>query len=425
MINFARENDGRVRSPRTNTTGEESTLMPAQVVTQKSRGFICVNAHPEGCARNVERQVAAAGAVVKGARRPGIRNALVIGGSTGYGLASRVALGWGYGASTLGVFFERAPEGDRTGTAGWYNTVAFHRSAQRDGLRAASLNADAFSDQAKQTACEILKREMGPVDLVVYSLASPKRLHPRTGVVHNSVLKPIGKAYTNKTIDLSTRKIQEITVQPASEQEIADTVAVMGGEDWKFWIETLAAEGLLAEGARTVAYSYIGPTLTWPIYWDGTIGRAKIHLEKTAAELDDQLAGRVKGQAWISVNKAIVTQASAAIPVVPLYMSLLFKVMKQEEIDEDAAGQMRRLYLDVCTPGKTLVLDGNHRIRMDDREMRADVQAEVAMLWPQVTSENLLEVSDFAGFDRGFKNLFGFDVEGVDYSKPVETDVRW
>ena len=389
-----------------------------------------MNAHPEGCARNVERQVAEARAAVTRAGagqipRAGIRNALVIGGSTGYGLASRVALAWGYRAATLGVFFERPPEGDRTATAGWYNTAAFHRLAQRDGLKAASLNADAFSDEAKRAACEILKRELGPVDMVVYSLAAPKRLHPRTGVTHNSVLKPIDYAYTNKTIDLGTKKVHEITVQPATEQEIADTVAVMGGEDWKFWIETLLAEGLLAEGARTVAYSYIGPTLTWPIYWDGTIGRAKLHLEKTASELDALLSSRVKGNAWISVNKAIVTQASAAIPVVPLYMSLLFKVMKEEGIDEDAAAQMRRLYLDVHMPGKIPVLDGDHRIRLDDREMRADVQAEITLLWPQVTTDNLLEISDFAGFDRGFKNLFGFEVEGVDYSKPVETNVRW
>jgi len=398
--------------------------MPQQVVTQRSRGFICVNAHPEGCARNVERQVAEAQAAAP-ARLAGIRNALVIGSSTGYGLASRVALGWGYGARTLGVFFERPPEGERTATAGWYNTVAFHRLAQRDTLHAASLNADAFSDEAKQAALEILKREMAPVDLVVYSLASPKRVHPRTGVTHNSTLKPIGKAYTNKTIDLATRKIQEITVDPASELEIADTVAVMGGEDWKFWIATLLAEGLLAEGARTIAYSYIGPTLTWPIYWDGTIGRAKLDLEKTATELQALLTRRVRGDAWISVNKAIVTQASAAIPVVPLYMSLLFKIMQQKGMDEDAAAQMRRLYLQVQAPGQEIILDDARRIRLDDRELRADIQAEVAMLWPQVNSENLLELSDFVGFDRGFKNLFGFEVEGVDYSKPVETVVGW
>jgi len=400
--------------------------MPAQVVTQRSRGFICVNAHPQGCTHNVERQVEEVRAAQGShGRLSGVRNALVIGASTGYGLASRVALAWGYGARTLGVFFERPPDGDKTATAGWYNAAAFHRLAQRDGLNAASLNTDAFSDEGKRAAIEILKREMTPVDLVVYSLASPKRVHPRTGVTHSSTLKPIGKAYTSKTIDLGTKKVQEITVQPATEQEIADTVAVMGGEDWRFWIEALLEEGLLAEGARTIAYSYIGPTLTWPIYWDGTIGRAKLDLEKTAAGLDTLLGSRVKGTAWISVNKAIVTQASAAIPVVPLYISLLFKVMKEEGIDEDAAAQMRRLYLDMHTPGKVPVLDGDHRIRLDDREMRADVQAEVSLLWPQVTSENLLEISDFAGFDRGFKNLFGFDVEGVDYSKPVETDVRW
>jgi len=243
--------------------------------------------------------------------------------------------------------------------------------------------------------------------------------------VHNSVLKPIGSAYTNKTIDLASKKIQEITVPPASDQEIADTVAVMGGEDWRFWIEALAAEGLMAPGARTVAYSYIGPQLTWPIYWDGTIGRAKHHLEETAAQLDARLASAGGGHAWISVNKAIVTQASAAIPVVPLYMSLLFKAMKQHGTDEDAGAQMRRLFLEVLRPGKDPGLDEARRIRLDDREMRPEVQAEVAALWPQVTTENLLELSDFAGFERGFKNLFGFDVEGVDYSQPVETDLRW
>ena len=400
--------------------------MPAQVVTQRSRGFICVNAHPEGCAQNVERQVND----VQKAQRPSAaanapRNVLVIGASTGYGLASRVALAWGYRAKTLGVFFERAPEGDRTATAGWYNTAAFHRLAKRDGLHAASLNTDAFADDAKRAAIEILKREMGPVDLVVYSLASPKRTHPRSGVTHNSTLKPIGKAYTNKTIDLGSKKIQEVTIQPATEQEIADTVAVMGGEDWKFWIEALAAEGLLAQGARTVAYSYIGPTLTWPIYWDGTIGRAKLDLEKTAAELEAMLGKKVGGHAWISVNKAIVTQASAAIPVVPLYMSLLFKVMKRAGLDEDAAAQMRRLFLELLAPGKAPATDSARRIRVDDREMRPEVQAEVSRLWPQVTTESLAELSDFAGFDRGFKNLFGFEVEGVDYAKPVETDVTW
>lgn len=400
--------------------------MPRQVVTQRSRGFICINAHPEGCARNVERQVEQARTFRPQTKADAAvpRRALVIGASTGYGLASRVALAWGYGARTLGVFFERPPEGDRTATAGWYNTAAFHRLAQRDGIFAASLNTDAFSDEAKRAAMDIIRRELAPLDLVVYSLASPRRTHPRTGAVHNSVLKPIGSAYTNKTIDLATKKIYEITVPPATDQEIADTVAVMGGEDWRFWLEALAAEGLLAPGARTVAYSYIGPELTWPIYWDGTIGRAKHDLEDTAAKLEARLA-TTGGHAWISVNKAIVTQASAAIPVVPLYMSLLFKAMKQRGTEEDAAGQMRRLFLEVLAPGRAPALDEARRIRLDDREMRPEVQKEVAELWPQVTTENLLELSDFAGFERGFKNLFGFDVEGVDYAQPVETDVQW
>jgi len=398
--------------------------MPAQVVTQRSRGFICINAHPEGCALVVERQVAEACAA---ASTPvaGVRNALVIGGSTGYGLASRVALAWGCGARTAGVFFERAPEGDRTATAGWYNTVAFHRAAARDGLFATSLNGDAFSDDVKRATVDVIRRDLAPLDLVVYSLASPRRVHPRTGVVHNSTLKPIGAPYTNKTIDLSSKKVFEITVPPASEAEIVDTVAVMGGEDWRMWMEMLLEQGLLAQGARTLAYSYIGPELTWPVYRDGTIGRAKLDLEKTAGDLDALLTQRVGGHAWVSVNKAIVTQASAAIPVVPLYMSLLFRVMQQKGTDEDAAAQMRRLFFEVLAPGRAVATDNARRIRLDDREMRGEVQTEVAALWPRITTENLMELSDFAGFERGFRNLFGFAVDGVDYAQSVETELHW
>jgi enoyl-[acyl-carrier protein] reductase/trans-2-enoyl-CoA reductase (NAD+) len=398
--------------------------MPEQVVTQRSRGFICVNAHPAGCARIVERQVADAVAAAPDGLQ-GVRNALVIGSSTGYGLASRVALAWGYRARTMGVFFEREPEGERTATTGWYNTVAFQRLAARDGMFAASLNGDAFSDEAKRSALEVIRREMAPVDLVVYSLAAPRRVHPRTGAVHNSTLKPIGAPYTNKTIDLASKNVYAITVPEASDREIADTVAVMGGEDWRMWIELLRDEGLLAEGARAIAYSYIGPELTWPIYRDGTIGRAKLHLEKTAAELDALLERRLGGHAWVCVNKAIVTQASAAIPVVPLYMSLLFRLMRERGTDEDSAAQMRRLFLDVLPRGSGVALDDGRRIRMDDREMRPDLQAEVAALWPRVATENLLEITDFAAFERGFSNLFGFAVDGVDYSEPVETDVSW
>ncbi len=399
-------------------------VMAPQVVMQRARGFVCVNAHPEGCFRNVERQVAE----VRGdlpVPVAGPKNVLVLGSSTGYGLASRVAAAWGFGARTLGVFFERPPEDSRTGTAGWYNTVAFHRLATRDALYACSLNGDAFADEVKRAAAEIIRREMGPIDLCIYSLAAPRRTHPRTGVVHNSTLKSIGAAYTNKTIDLSSRKVVEVTIPPATEREIADTVAVMGGEDWRMWAEMLLDEGLLAPGARTLAYSYIGPELTWPIYWHGTIGRAKEDLEKTAHQLDGLLATRLGGHAWISVNKAVVTQASAAIPVVPLYMSLLFRVLRQRQLDEDTAAQMRRLFFGSLAAGKEIVTDEVGRIRLDDREMRPDVQAEVAALWPHVTTENLLEISDFTAFERAFRNLFGFEVEGVDYSQPTETDLHW
>lgn len=399
-------------------------VMAPQVVMQRARGFVCVNAHPEGCFRNVERQVAE----VRGdlpVPVAGPKNVLVLGSSTGYGLASRVAAAWGFGARTLGVFFERPPEDSRTGTAGWYNTVAFHRLATRDALYACSLNGDAFADEVKRAAAEIIRREMGPIDLCIYSLAAPRRTHPRTGVVHNSTLKSIGAAYTNKTIDLSSRKVVEVTIPPATEREIADTVAVMGGEDWRMWAEMLLDEGLLAPGARTLAYSYIGPELTWPIYWHGTIGRAKEDLEKTAHQLDKLLATRLGGHAWISVNKAVVTQASAAIPVVPLYMSLLFRVLRRKQLDEDTAAQMRRLFFGALTAGKEVVTDKAGRIRLDDREMRPDVQAEVAALWPRVTTENLLEISDFSAFERAFRNLFGFEVEGVDYSQPTETDLHW
>ena len=399
-------------------------VMAPQVVMQRARGFVCVNAHPEGCFRNVERQVAE---LRRDLPMPvaGPKNVLVLGSSTGYGLASRVAAAWGFGARTLGVFFERPPEDSRTGTAGWYNTVAFHRLATRDALYACSLNGDAFADEVKRAAAEIIHREMGPIDLCIYSLAAPRRTHPRTGVVHNSTLKSIGAAYTNKTIDLSSRKVVEVTIPPATEREIADTVAVMGGEDWRMWAEMLLDEGLLAPGARTLAYSYIGPELTWPIYWHGTIGRAKEDLEKTAHQLDKLLATRLGGHAWISVNKAVVTQASAAIPVVPLYMSLLFRVLRQRQLDEDTAAQMRRLFFGSLAAGKEIVTDEVGRIRLDDREMRPDVQAEVAALWPHLTTENLLEISDFTAFERAFRNLFGFEVEGVDYSQPTETDLHW
>jgi len=398
--------------------------MPLQIIKRRSRGFVCVNAHPEGCRRNVERWIAGVkGKISAGQNAP--KNVLVIGASTGYGLASRIAAAWGYGAKTLGVFFERPPEGDKTATAGHYNTVALHSIAKRDGLYAASINGDAFSDEIKRAAAEIIRKGMAPVDLVIYSLASPKRTDPRTGKMHSSVLKPVGQAYTNRTIELDSEKVMSVTLQPANNDEIADTVAVMGGDDWRRWMDMLLGEKLLAPGARTLAYSYIGPEITWPIYRDGTIGQAKKDLERAAKDLDAALAKQLGGNAWVSVNKAVVTQASAAIPVVPLYLSLLPLVMKKKNLDEGPLEQMRRLFTDFLCAGHAPKLDEARRLRLDDREMRSDVQAEVAALWPQVTTENLRELTAFAGFQREFRGLFGFEVEGVDYEQPTETDLRW
>jgi enoyl-[acyl-carrier protein] reductase/trans-2-enoyl-CoA reductase (NAD+) len=398
--------------------------MPKQIIKRRSRGFICVNAHPEGCLRNVERWIAGVKGKISGGQNAP-KNVLVIGASTGYGLASRIAAAWGYGAKTLGVFFERPPDGDKTATAGHYNTFALHSIAKTDGLFAASINGDAFSDEIKRAAAEMIRKEMAPIDLVIYSLASPKRTDPRTGKVHNSILKPVGHAFTNRTIELDSEKVVSVTLQPANEDEIADTVAVMGGEDWRRWMEMLLEEKLLAPGARTVAYSYIGPEITWPIYRDGTIGHAKKDLERAASDLDGALAKQLGGNAWVSVNKAVVTQASAAIPVVPLYLSLLPMVMKKKNLEEGPLEQMRRLFTDFLCTGSAPKLDESRRIRLDDREMRADVQSEVSALWPQVTTENLRTVSDFAGFQREFRGLFGFEVEGVDYEQPTETNLTW
>jgi enoyl-[acyl-carrier protein] reductase/trans-2-enoyl-CoA reductase (NAD+) len=398
--------------------------MPPQTIKRRSRGFICVNAHPLGCHRNVENWVAGIkGKVPPGQNTP--KNVLVVGASTGYGLASRIAAAWGYGAKTLGVFFERPPEGDKTATAGYYNTVALHALAKSEGLYAASINGDAFSDDIKRAAAEAIRKDMAPIDLVIYSLASPKRTDSRNGKTYSSALKPVGQAYSNRTIELDSEKVVDVTLQPASEAEVADTVAVMGGEDWRRWMDMLLEEKLLAPGARTLAYSYIGPEITWPIYRDGTIGQAKKDLERVAKELDSALANRLGGNAWVSVNKAVVTQASAAIPVVPLYLSLLPLAMKKKSLDEGPLEQMRRLFTDFLCTGSAPKLDEARRLRLDDREMRAGVQADVSALWPQVTTENLRQVSAFAEFQREFRGLFGFEVAGVDYEQPTETDLRW
>lgn len=370
----------------------------------------------------VERQIGA-----MSAGRPsglsGPQNVLVVGASTGYGLATRIAATWGFGAKTLGVFFERPPEGNRTATAGYYNSAAFHRRARRDGIYAASVNGDAFSDGAKRETAAVIRKDLGKLDLVVYSLASPRRGHPRDGRTYQSALKPIGQSYTGKTVDLSTRIVADVTVEPASQPEIDETIAVMGGEDWQWWIELLLDENLLADGARTLAYTYVGPKVTWPVYRDGTIGVAKKHLADTARRLDGILQSRLGGGAWVSVNKAVVTQASAAIPMIPLYVSLLFRVMKRKGLHEGCIEQMRRLAFDHLAAGKTPATDDQGMIRLDDLELRDDVQAEVMELWGRASTENLDEISDLAGFRLDFNNLFGFEVEGVDYEQPTETEL--
>jgi enoyl-[acyl-carrier protein] reductase / trans-2-enoyl-CoA reductase (NAD+) len=397
--------------------------MPSQVIQRRSRGFICLNAHPQGCRRNVEGQIRSI--TEHGARRNGPANVLVIGASTGYGFASRIAAAWGFGAKTVGVFLERPSEGNKTASAGFYNTVAFHEFARRDGLLAASINADAFASDTKRSTAELIRKSLGKVDLLIYSLAAPKRTDPATGATHSSVLKPIGSSYTNKTVELDSEKVSEITIQPANEQQIADTVAVMGGADWKLWLNMLEEQNLLAENFRTLAYSYIGPEMTWPIYRDGTIGRAKNDLELTARELRSRLSQKFGGDARIAIAKAIVTQASAAIPVVPLYMSILFRVMKERKLHEGAIEQMRRLFFDFLANDAKPQFDSEGRIRLDNREMLPEVQSQVAALWPQVNTENLRQLTDFAGFQRDFRSLFGFEVTGVDYAEPVETDLRW
>jgi len=397
--------------------------MPTQVVKRRSRGFICINAHPEGCRNNVQRQISAITSARK-SQLAGLRNVLVIGASTGYGLASRIAAAWGFGANTIGVFFERPPDGNKTATAGYYNTAAFHEFAQRDKLASANLNLDAFSNDAKRRAIELIQRDFGPIDLVVYSLASPRRVHPDSGEIFNSALKPAGAPFSSRTIDLDAEKVVPVTLEPANEKEIADTIAVMGGDDWTRWISALLDAGLLADGARTVAYSYIGPSITWPIYKDGTIGQAKHDLDVAAYRLNSQLNAAIGGRAFVAVNKAVVTQASAAIPVVPLYLSLLPLALRSRNLDEGPIEQMRRLFFEHLAPGAKENVDDTGRIRLDDRELRADVQEDVATLWPNVTTENLRLITAFGDFQREFRQLFGFEVEGVEYDAPVETDAR-
>lgn len=388
------------------------------IIKPKVRGFVCVTAHPEGCAAHIQEWIDYVRA--KGPIEPGPRKVLVIGSSTGYGLASRIAAAFGSGAATLGVFFERPSEEGRPATPGWYNTIAFTQAAHAAGLYAKNINGDAFSADIKKHAVDLVRADLGQVDLVVYSLASPRRTHPKTGAVHKSVLKPVGQSYTNKTVDTDKGIVSTVTIEPANEQEIADTQAVMGGEDWEMWMNALSEANLLAPGAQSVAYSYIGPEVTWAIYKNGTIGLAKNDLERAARHIDSLLKLKGGGRAFISVNKALVTQASSAIPVVPLYISILYKIMKAAGTHEGCIEQIYRLFATQMYNGQSLKFDEAGRVRVDDWEMRPEIQAAVREIWPRVTTETLAAETDIAGYRTEFLKLFGFGLAGVNYEAETE-----
>ncbi|MFZ9955498.1 MAG: enoyl-ACP reductase FabV [Flavobacteriales bacterium] len=382
------------------------------IIEPRMRGFICLTAHPTGCAQNVINQinyVKSKGAIA------GPKRVLVIGASTGFGLASRITSAFGSGASTIGVYFEKPASAGKTASPGFYNSAAFETEAHKAGLYAKSINGDAFSNEIKQKTIDLIKADLGQIDLIIYSLASPVRTNPKTGVTHRSVLKPIGATFSNKTVDFHTGNVTNISIEPCNEEDIANTVAVMGGEDWDMWIDALKAANVLAPKFTTVAYSYIGPKLTEAVYRKGTIGMAKNHLEKTAFEITEKLKD-LDGKAYVSVNKALVTQASSAIPVIPLYISLLYKIMKQEGNHEGCIEQIQRLFSQRLYNGGAVPTDSEGRIRIDDWELREDIQAKVAELWDVATTENLNQIGDLQGYSQDFYQLFGFKVDGVDYT---------
>jgi enoyl-[acyl-carrier protein] reductase/trans-2-enoyl-CoA reductase (NAD+) len=381
------------------------------IIEPRMRGFICLTAHPKGCEQNVKNQIEY---VKSKGKINGPKRVLVIGASTGFGLASRITSAFGSDAATIGVFFEKEPSEGKTASPGWYNSAAFEVEAHKAGLYAKSINGDAFSNEVKQQTIDMIKADLGQVDLIIYSLASPVRQHPVTGVLHRSTLKPIGNTFTNKTVDFHTGNVTSVSIEPANEEDIANTVVVMGGEDWAMWMDALKGAGVLAEGATTIAYSYIGPEVTEAVYRKGTIGRAKDHLEATAFEITEKLKD-INGKGYVSVNKALVTQASSAIPVIPLYISLLYKIMKAEGIHEGCIEQIQRLYADRLYTGNAVPTDDKGRIRIDDWEMRTDVQEKIAKLWGESTTETLVELGDLAGYKQDFLNLFGFGFDGVDY----------
>ncbi|AEG02239.1 enoyl-ACP reductase FabV [Methylomonas methanica] len=388
------------------------------IIKPRVRGFMCVTTHPVGCEANVKQQidyVKAGGSIANGPK-----NVLILGASTGYGLASRIVSAFGAGAKTLGVFFEREGTADKPGTPGWYNSAAFHKFAEAEGLYAKSINGDAFSDDIKQKTIAAIKQDMGKVDLVIYSLASPRRTHPKTGVTHNSTLKPIGKDLVQNGIDTDKEVIKEFTLAAATQEEIDNTVAVMGGEDWQMWIDALAEADVLADGAKTTAFTYLGEKVTWDIYWHGTIGAAKKDLDKRVIDIRAKLAA-LGGDARVSVLKAVVTQASAAIPVMPLYLALLFKVMKDQGTHEGCIEQVNGLFRDSLY-GASPILDEEGRLRADLKELQPQVQDKVNALWQQVNNDNINALTDFAGYKHEFMKLFGFEVDGVDYEAEVNPE---
>ena len=385
------------------------------VIEPRMRGFICLTAHPKGCEQNVLNQIEY---VRSKGPIEGPKKVLVIGASTGFGLASRITSAFGSNAATIGVFFEKPPQEGKTASPGWYNSAAFQQEAEKAGLYAKSINGDAFSTEVKDKTISLIKADLGQIDLVIYSLASPVRTHPVTGVTHRSVLKPVGNAFTNKTVDFHTGIVTNITIEPCTEEDIQNTVAVMGGEDWHMWMEALLKADALSENALTIAYSYIGPSLTEPVYRKGTIGKAKDDLEATAFTITDLLKN-VGGKAYVSVNKALVTQASSAIPVIPLYISLLYKDMKEKGIHEGCIEQIQRLFQQRLYTGDHIPVDEKGRIRIDDWEMRTDVQDNVAEHWEEATTETLPKIGDLPGYKSDFLNLFGFGFAGVDYLADV------
>lgn len=389
------------------------------IIKPRVRGFMCITSHPSGCEQNVLDQI---DFIKRQSSTKGPARVLVIGSSTGYGLAARITAAFGSGASTLGVFFEKPGTERKPGTAGWYNSAAFHRAAEKEGLYAKSINGDAFSDEIKQLTIDTIKKDLGQVDLVIYSLAAPRRQHPVTGEVFNSTLKPVGKNITMRGINTDKEVIQEFSLEAASEQEIADTVAVMGGEDWQMWIDALVEANALAAGAKTTAFTYIGEKMTWDLYWDGTIGQAKKDLDARVIAIRDKLS-KTGGDARVSVLKAVVTQSSSAIPIMPLYLAILFKEMKGNNSHEGCIEQLYRLFTEGLYTEQPR-LDQEGRLRMDELEMVAEVQENVANAWAQISTENMYDLTDFSGYKHEFLSLFGFDVDGVDYDAEVAPDVK-